>query len=141
MEISVQLTREPVPPHPAGPDASEEGTNGSWVEFCGMVRNTEAGRAIAALEYQAYEEMAVSEIERILRDAGRTHPCRSVRVVHRLGVIPVGETAIRVSIGSSHRHEGIALLATFMDRLKQDVPIWKVRAIPAARPAASGLQS
>ena len=53
-------------------------------------------------------------------------------MIHRVGVIPVGETAIYVGVASPHRGEAIALLAEFMDRLKQDVPIWKRRALPVS---------
>ena len=57
-------------------------------------------------------------------------------MIHRVGIIPVGETAIYVGVASPHRAEAIALLAEFMDRLKQDVPIWKRRALPP-NPAGS----
>ena len=58
------------------------------------------------------------------------HPCLAAKVIHRLGVVPVGETAIYVGVAAKHRGEAFALLAEFMDRLKQDVPIWKRRALP-----------
>ena len=54
-------------------------------------------------------------------------------MIHRVGIIPVGETAIYVGVASPHRGEAIALLAEFMDRLKQDVPIWKRRAFLSKR--------
>ena len=60
----------------------------------------------------------------------RDIPVCAAKVIHRVGVIPVGETAIYVGVASPHRGEAIALLAEFMDRLKQDVPIWKRRALP-----------
>jgi molybdopterin molybdotransferase len=127
MEIEIQLVYEPVadpiPPPPGG-------TVGAWLEFRGMVRSEENGGNISALEYEAYPEMAVREIRRILESLATTIPCRAVKVIHRVGVIPVGETAIYVGVASAHRGEAIALLAGFMDRLKQDVPIWKRRALP-----------
>jgi molybdopterin molybdotransferase len=127
MEIEIQLVHEPVaepiPPPPWG-------AVGAWLEFRGMVRREENGGHISALEYEAYPEMAVREIRRILESLATTFPCRAVKVIHRVGVIPVGETAIYVGVASPHRGEAIALLAGFMDRLKQDVPIWKRRALP-----------
>jgi molybdopterin molybdotransferase len=127
MEIEIQLVHEPVadpiPPPPWG-------TVGAWLEFRGMVRSEENGGNISALEYEAYPEMAVREIRRILESLATTFSCRAVKVIHRVGVIPVGETAIYVGVASPHRGEAIALLAGFMDRLKQDVPIWKRRALP-----------
>jgi molybdopterin molybdotransferase len=53
-------------------------------------------------------------------------------VIHRVGIVPVGETAIYLGVAAKHRGAAFALLAEFMDRLKQDVPIWKRRALPAS---------
>ena len=105
---------------------------GAWLEFRGVVRGEENGQPISALEYEAYPEMAEREIRRLLQEMATQHPCLAAKVIHRVGVIPVGETAIYVGVASPHRGEAIALLAEFMDRLKQDVPIWKRRALPAA---------
>ena len=74
--------------------------------------------------------MAGREIRRLLQEISARHPCRAAKVIHRVGVIPVGETAIYVGVASPHSGEAIALLAEFMDQLKQDVPIWKRRALP-----------
>ena len=115
--------------------ACGKGLAGSWVEFTGLVRREEAGQPIAALEYEAYPGMAEAQMERILTELGQQYPCLSARVIHRVGLIPVGEAAIYVGIASVHRQEGFALLAEFMNRLKQDVPIWKVRAIPSSQRA------
>jgi molybdopterin molybdotransferase len=81
------------------------------------------------LEYEAYPEMATREIRRLLQAISSRHPCLAAKIIHRIGIIPVGETAIYAGIASSHRAEAIALLAEFMDKLKQDVPIWKRRAL------------
>jgi molybdopterin molybdotransferase len=127
MEIEIQLTPDPIaekiPPLPS------LGTHGAWLEFRGVVRDEENGETISALEYEAYPEMAGREIRRILESLGSKFPCLAAKVIHRVGVIPVGETAIYVGVASPHRGEAIALLAGFMDRLKQDVPIWKRRAL------------
>src|SRR5690348_8513235 len=130
MEIEIQLTREPIAEKISPPSAP--GAAGAWLEFRGVVRGEENGQAIAALEYEAYSPMAENEIRRILAALAEKHPCLSTKVIHRIGVIPVGDTAIYVGIASPHRGEAIALVAGFMDRLKQDVPIWKRRGIVAA---------
>jgi molybdopterin synthase catalytic subunit len=126
MEIEIQLTNapiaEPLPP------STVTGV-GAWVEFLGVVRGEENGQPIAALEYEAYAPMAEREIRRIIEEIARRQPCLFVHVIHRIGVIPVGETAIYVGVAGRHRAEAFALLAEFMDRLKQDVPIWKRRAL------------
>lgn len=129
MVIEIQLTNGPI----AGklsPPAQIEYT-GAWLEFRGVVRDLEDGKNISALEYEAYPEMAEREIRRLLETISEKNPCLAAKVIHRVGMIPVGETAIYVGVASPHRAEAIALLVEFMDRLKQDVPIWKCRAIAA----------
>lgn len=133
MRAIIQLTREPIAATVAMPE-SFSALAGAWLEFRGCVRGEEQGAAIRALEYEAYEPMAQRELERIITDLGRERPCLAVLVRHRLGVVPVGETAIYVGVASCHRQEGLAFLGGFLDRLKQTVPIWKVRSLPLAGP-------
>lgn len=104
---------------------------GAVVRFEGRVRGQENGRAIRALVYEAYQPMAERQIEKILHELGERHPCLHVRVRHRFGEVRVGEIAIAVEVLAAHRAEAFAMAAGFMDRLKQDVPIWKVKAVAA----------
>lgn len=127
MEIHVELTSQPLRVPPEKPGLS--GAGGAVVEFTGVVRSEENGERIEALEYEAYDQMATSEMRRLLEQLGTEHPCMAVRVVHRLGIVPVGEAAIWVRVISAHRQEAFQLIVGFMNRLKCDVPIWKVRAI------------
>lgn len=128
MEIEIQLTTSPIAERILPPAS---GAAGAWLEFRGVVRGAENGRPIAALEYEAYPEMAGREIRRLLLEISAKHPCLAAKVIHRVGVIPVNETAIYVGVAGKHRSEALALLAEFMNRLKQDVPVWKRRALPA----------
>lgn len=137
MDIQIQLTSEHIAERMPPPAA----TLGAWVEFRGVVRGEENGAAIAALEYEAYQPMAEREIRRLLTELSAAKPCLAAQVIHRLGIVPVGEAAIYVGIAGRHRAEAFELLAAFMDRLKQDVPIWKRRAIASQdeiRPATLG---
>ncbi|HEX4343731.1 MAG TPA: molybdenum cofactor biosynthesis protein MoaE [Verrucomicrobiae bacterium] len=129
MEIDIQLVQETIPEHISPP--RPVGINGAWIEFRGVVRGEENGGRISALEYEAYPEMAEREIRRLITEISSKLKYLSVKVIHRTGIIPVGETAIYIGIASAHRAEAIALLAEFMDRLKKDVPIWKRRGIAA----------
>jgi molybdopterin synthase catalytic subunit len=122
MKIHVEITREVLR---ARGTASEAGGIGAVVEFAGVVRGEEGGTAIAALDYEAYETMARSEMEKIARDLARQFPCESIEVVHRTGRVPVGEASIVVRIEAKHRAEAFGMLAEFMNRMKRDVPIWK----------------
>ncbi len=127
MEIQIQLTREPIA-EIISPPAS--GAAGAWTEFRGIVRGEENGATISALEYEAYPGMAENEIRRLLKEVSARQPCLAATIIHRIGIVPVGETAIYVGIAAKNRGPAFAMLAEFMDRLKTDVPIWKRRALP-----------
>lgn len=127
MSLTIQLGPDPIPAHLPAP-AAGPGV-GAFAEFRGVVRGEEQGRPISALVYEAYQPMAEREITRILDALVTAHPCHAVHVRHRLGRIPVGETAIYIGVSSRHRAEAFAVLAGFMDRLKLDVPIWKTDAV------------
>lgn len=126
MEIEIQLTNSAIPDLLAPPGSTAWG---AWLEFRGLVRELEAGQSIVALDYEAYERMAVPTLRRILEELAASHKVGFVRVIHRIGVVAVGEAALYVGVASAHRGEGFGLLAAFMDRLKVDVPIWKTRAL------------
>ena len=130
MHIEIEITSTLIEPSGVLP-TELAGQVGAIAEFQGRVRDQEAGRIIAALEYEAYTPMAQDLIRCILEEIATRHPCLFARVTHRLGVVPVGEAAIQVVVAARHRAEAFALLAEFMDRLKQDVPIWKRRALTA----------
>jgi molybdopterin molybdotransferase len=134
MEIEIHLTDSPIPAKFPPPVL---GPVGAWLEFRGLVRGEENDEPISGLEYEAYPEMAEREIRRLLESLARKYPCLAARVIHRFGSIPVGDPAIYVGVAGRHRQESIALLAEFMDRLKQDVPIWKRRALPVDKPPSS----
>lgn len=130
MHIEIQLTREPIRPDAARLQTGD-GECGALAEFTGIVRGEENGGTIAALEYEAYDEMAVSVMRQICDSLAAQQPCAAVVVIHRIGIIPVGEAAIYIGVTAKHRAAAFALITGFMDRLKQDVPIWKRRALTA----------
>ena len=122
MNIVVEMTRDALVAAAMVPAA--EGC-GAVVEFAGVVRGEEDGAMIAALDYEAYEAMARSEITRLLRELAADYPCESVAVRHRIGRVAVGEISILVRVEARHRVEAFGMLVAFMDRLKRDVPVWK----------------
>jgi molybdopterin synthase catalytic subunit len=99
---------------------------GAQVDFQGIVRGTEKGDPIQGLNYQAHEPMAHLELAKILDDLAGLHPCDAVWIIHRLGYIPVGEIALFVRVRSKHRKAALRLTDELIDRLKRDVPIWKL---------------
>lgn len=136
MDIRIELTAAPFVAAPPVPPALA-GTAGAIAEFRGIVRAEENGRRIGAIEYEAYSPMAERTMRRICEELAAGGDCQFIRVIHRLGIVPVGEAAIHIVVASRHRAAAFALLTGFMDRLKQDVPIWKRRALDTSgRPIA-----
>lgn len=125
--IVVQLVARPILPEDwmLAPDGSE----GAIVTFSGHVRGTESGSTITALEYEAYAPMAEQELCRIASECLAQHGAGRMTVVHRTGVVPVGEAAVVVAVASAHRKAALACMDAFLDHLKRDVPIWKIRVI------------
>ena len=105
------------------------GDCGAVVEFLGVVRNRENGQSISALEYEAYREMAEVQFHKIMDESLRRFPISWLQVIHRIGVIKVGEPSLYVCVMGGHRQEAFNAAEYLIDRLKQVVPIWK-KAIP-----------
>lgn len=125
MDIVVEISPAVIAPPP--PAASAQ--TGAVATFLGTIRASENGESISGLHYEAYLPMAETVMRDILTTLAQAHPCQSVFVQHRTGPVLVGEAAIYVEVHAAHRAEAFALLAGFMDRLKQDVPIWKTDVI------------
>ena len=98
---------------------------GATVVFEGIVRTDEAGRAIRALSYEAYEPMATNSLTELARDILSKHALIAITVEHSRGEVAVGERSFRLTIDSAHRKEALAAMDEFIDRMKRDVPIWK----------------
>ena len=101
------------------------GEVGGVVTFWGVVRDLEDGKPIRALEYTAYHEMAEHQFRKLLAETHRKWKLKRVRVIHRLGVIAVGEPSLLVRVEAAHRGEAFAAAQFIIDELKQQVPIWK----------------
>ena len=105
---------------------------GAVMEFHGIVREQEGATALAALYYEAYEPMARREFDRIFSDLSARQPVHDVIVIHRLGRVPVGEASLYVRVMAKHRGQALTFCGLLIDRMKEDVPIWK-RALPAGQ--------
>lgn len=114
-------------PGPAAP-----GVVGAALRFEGIVRRGEASEAhggdereLLALDYQTYDPMAVRELRALARQIAEEHALSSLTALHSRGRVAVGEVSFVLIVMSPHRAEAIAAMSAFIDRLKQDVPIWK----------------
>jgi molybdopterin synthase catalytic subunit len=122
MKTHIQFTTAPIVPPPSGLPSREIG---ACVEFSGIVRELENGVKIPGLFYEAYETMARKELEKIFQELSGQHSCAEAWLVHRLGFVPTGEASLFIRILAQHRQPALDLMAELINRLKQDVPIWK----------------
>jgi molybdopterin synthase catalytic subunit len=98
---------------------------GAVVTFVGTTRNENAGRRVVRLEYEAFTRMAEREMRALATEATRRWKLRRVAMVHRIGVVPVGEASVAIAVSAGHRAEAFAACHWLIDRLKEIVPIWK----------------
>lgn len=98
---------------------------GAVVSFAGLVRNTNEGRQVRELEYEAYADMAEPILAQIGEEIKARWPVAAVAIVHRVGRLAVGETSIVIAIASGHRQGAFEAGRYAIDRIKDIVPIWK----------------
>ncbi|MEM7063363.1 MAG: molybdenum cofactor biosynthesis protein MoaE [Cyanobacteria bacterium P01_B01_bin.77] len=105
---------------------ADDAANGAIVVMSGMVRNNTEGKAVVALEYQAYEPMAIAVFKQIAAEIRqRWSDVTHVVIHHRTGKLIVGEISVLVAIGCPHRSEAFAACQYAIDTLKHNAPIWK----------------
>lgn len=93
--------------------------------FIGTVRSHNEGKAITLLEYQAYESMAEKQMAKIAAEIARTLPGVRLAALHRVGTLSIGETAVICVAASAHRGDAFRACRLLIDRIKEDVPVWK----------------
>jgi molybdopterin synthase catalytic subunit len=98
---------------------------GAVSTFVGTVRDTNHGRAVTLLEYQAYASMAEAEMARICAEIEAEVPVVRVAVHHRIGALDVGDVAVICAASAPHRGEAFKACRLLIDRVKERVPIWK----------------
>ena len=103
----------------------KRGEDGAALVFEGVVRNQSRGRKTRYLEYEAYEEMALQQMESLAAQALTQFQIRDVAMVHRLGHLEIGETSVLIAVASAHRAAGFDACRWLIDSLKRTVPIWK----------------
>jgi len=118
-----RLVRDPIDPGSAA--AIARPGDGAVLTFLGVVRDSSRGRPVRAIEYQAYEAMAVRELARIEEEIRRESPGIAVDIVHRIGYLKAGEAAVLIAVAAPHRAEGFEALRRAVERVKESVPIWK----------------
>jgi molybdopterin synthase catalytic subunit len=99
--------------------------DGAVAVFEGTVRNHTRGRRTLYLDYEAYEGMAVKQMDALVSSAVEKFAIGQARIVHRLGRMEIGETSVLVVVSAAHRAPAFDACRFLIDTLKKTVPIWK----------------
>ena len=118
------LTEEPLDPRAVEALVEDPGC-GAFVTFVGTVRNTNEGRDVDYLEYEAYPGMAERKMAEIGEEIRQRWGLDRVAMAHRLGRCAIGEASIVICVASPHRKEAFEACHYAIDRVKEIVPIWK----------------
>ena len=105
--------------------AIKDGADGAVCVFDGIVRNNTRGRETLYLDYEAYREMALDQMQALVAEAIARFGVRDAALLHRLGRLRVGETSVLVVVASAHRGAAFDACRWLIDTLKRQVPIWK----------------
>lgn len=98
---------------------------GALVCFEGWVRDNHRGKAVQALDYQTYRELALSEGERIMQEACTRFDIDAASAVHRVGALALGDVAVWVGVSAGHRDAAFSACRWIIDEIKARVAIWK----------------
>ena len=98
---------------------------GGLVTFTGLVRDHTGEHAVERLEYEAYDSMAIRVLQEIVDETKARFSGVRVAVAHRLGVLGIGEVAVCIAVSAPHRAESFEACRFVIERLKEDVPIFK----------------
>jgi len=93
--------------------------------FIGAVRDVTKGKAVMRLEFEAYRNMAIKEMEKIANEAAAKWPVQKILIHHRTGVLQIGEIPVIIAVSAAHRDAAFDACRYIIDTLKQTVPIWK----------------
>ena len=134
MKRNLEITTEPITETVLLAQREISPETGAVVYFLGVVRGTEDGTAIHAIEYETFQRMAEHQFNLLFDEMEKRWPVESVRLVHRVGTVRVNEPSLWVEVIAPHRGEAFAACQWLIDEMKRVVPIWK-------KPVTSGSQS
>jgi len=122
--VDIQLTDKPLSAQSCLEYVMAGGA-GAVNVFVGTVRDNTQGRTVTRLEYEAYEPMALSEMQKIAEQAQQKWPVQKLAIHHRVGTLHIGDAAVIIAVSTPHRADSFEACRFVIDTLKQTVPIWK----------------
>jgi len=105
--------------------AVQTAADGAVCVFYGVVREDSRNKKVRFLEYDAYPEMAEKKMREILDEVRQRWPEQRAAIIHRTGTLGIGEASVVIAVGSPHRGESFDACRYVIDRVKQEVPVWK----------------
>jgi molybdopterin synthase catalytic subunit len=93
--------------------------------FIGTVRNNSLAKNVVKLAYETYDSMALLKMQQLVDEAKQKWPIEKVAIIHRKGVLQIGDVAVVIAVSTPHRAESFAACQWLIDNLKKVVPIWK----------------
>ena len=103
---------------------------GGIATFLGCARDFSEGREVSEISFDAYEPMAVAEMQKLRKEAIERFGLLDARIVHRLGVVQAGDSIVFIATGAEHRAPALQACQWIIDELKERVPIWKKEITP-----------
>jgi molybdopterin synthase catalytic subunit len=122
--MNFRLTQTAIDTENARRELQDPGSGG-YASFEGWVRDHNEGQDVTGLEYEAFQELAVKEGDRIVAEALRRFPVKHALCIHRVGSLGLGEMAVWVGVCSAHRGEAFDACRFIIDEVKHRLPIWK----------------
>ena len=120
----IHVTNTPLDPDDFTTEVRKD-SNGAVVTFLGTTRNSNEGRNVLYLEYEAYQPMADKTLGQIAQEVSDKWGISDFAIAHRTGRVEIGEISLVVAIASPHREKAFEALKYAVDRIKEIVPIWK----------------
>jgi molybdopterin synthase catalytic subunit len=122
--LSIRLTADAIEPSEAMASVADPAA-GAVVLFSGTVRDHSDAGGVTGLDYESWDERALSEMQAIGEQLFERWPIRRAALWHRTGRLAVGEISVIVAVSAPHRDEAFAAGRHGIERIKHDVPIWK----------------
>jgi len=120
----VRVTADPLSVDEALDAVADPGAGGTCV-FMGTVRDHSEAGEVTGLRYEAWEELAVTRLQELADELAEKWPVRKVVILHRTGDLRVGDASVVIACSAPHRADAFEACRHGIERLKEDVPIWK----------------
>jgi molybdopterin synthase catalytic subunit len=120
----LRVQAEPLSVDEALAAVADPGAGGTCV-FVGTVRDRSDAGDVTGLEYEAWDELAVERLGELVDELFERWPVARAAIVHRTGVLGIGEASVVIAVSALHRAEAFEACRHAIERLKHDVPIWK----------------